>query len=289
MTPASRRHRPRAARAAAAAAGPHLARAARARAAPRRVRRHRRAEPARLRRSRGRLRARRTSSRAGSTASTPPTARARTATCRASAICALLTRIGYSPIMQISCRDYNRIAIQGNVLGRRGARRLQHPVPDRRRRAVRRPSRGQAGLRPRLDLAAADDPHDARRAAVPVRPQDHLARRRCSWARPRTPSRRPTISGRSASPRRSRPAPSSARRSTASTCRCWSTSWTQVRDMGLDEHCFILVGVGPLASARTARWMRANVAGRPHSRRGHRAAGRRRRTRRPRASGSASS
>src|SRR5262249_56095154 len=33
------------------------------------------------------------------------------------AICALLTRIGYSPVLQISCRDYNRIAIQGNVLG----------------------------------------------------------------------------------------------------------------------------------------------------------------------------
>ena len=31
--------------------------------------------------------------------------------------------------------------------------------------------------------------------------------------------------------------------------------------MGLDKRCFILVGVGPLASARAARWMRANVAG----------------------------
>jgi 5,10-methylenetetrahydrofolate reductase len=29
----------------------------------------------------------------------------------------LLTRVGYSPVLQISCRDYNRIAIQGNVLG----------------------------------------------------------------------------------------------------------------------------------------------------------------------------
>ena len=37
------------------------------------------------------------------------------------AICALLTRVGYSPILQISCRDYNRIAIQGNVLGAAGA------------------------------------------------------------------------------------------------------------------------------------------------------------------------
>jgi 5,10-methylenetetrahydrofolate reductase len=35
----------------------------------------------------------------------------------------------------------------------------------------------------------------------------------------------------------------------------------KARDIGLDEKCFILVGVGPLASARAARWMRANVAG----------------------------
>jgi 5,10-methylenetetrahydrofolate reductase len=32
-------------------------------------------------------------------------------------ICALLTRMGYAPIMQIACRDKNRIAIQGDVLG----------------------------------------------------------------------------------------------------------------------------------------------------------------------------
>ena len=33
------------------------------------------------------------------------------------AVCAILTRIGFSPVLQISCRDYNRIAIQGAVLG----------------------------------------------------------------------------------------------------------------------------------------------------------------------------
>jgi methylenetetrahydrofolate reductase (NADPH) len=33
------------------------------------------------------------------------------------AICALLTRAGYAPVLQISCRDRNRIAIQGDVLG----------------------------------------------------------------------------------------------------------------------------------------------------------------------------
>jgi len=35
----------------------------------------------------------------------------------------------------------------------------------------------------------------------------------------------------------------------------------RARDIGLDRQCFILVGVGPIASARTGRWMRANVAG----------------------------
>ena len=35
----------------------------------------------------------------------------------------------------------------------------------------------------------------------------------------------------------------------------------KARDMGLDKRCYILVGVGPLASAKAARWMRANVAG----------------------------
>ena len=33
------------------------------------------------------------------------------------AICALLTHAGYAPVLQVSCRDRNRIAIQGDVLG----------------------------------------------------------------------------------------------------------------------------------------------------------------------------
>ncbi len=35
----------------------------------------------------------------------------------------------------------------------------------------------------------------------------------------------------------------------------------KVRDLGLHEKCFILVGVGPMASAKTARWIRSNVPG----------------------------
>jgi methylenetetrahydrofolate reductase (NADPH) len=33
------------------------------------------------------------------------------------AICALLTRAGYAPVLQVSCRDRNRIAMQGDILG----------------------------------------------------------------------------------------------------------------------------------------------------------------------------
>ncbi len=32
-------------------------------------------------------------------------------------ICALLTRVGYEPVYQVTCRDRNRIAIQGDLLG----------------------------------------------------------------------------------------------------------------------------------------------------------------------------
>ncbi|MGH8550644.1 MAG: hypothetical protein ACRERU_18985 [Methylococcales bacterium] len=32
-------------------------------------------------------------------------------------MCALLSRVGYAPVMQVACRDKNRIAIQGDVLG----------------------------------------------------------------------------------------------------------------------------------------------------------------------------
>ena len=35
----------------------------------------------------------------------------------------------------------------------------------------------------------------------------------------------------------------------------------RIRDLGLLEKVFVLVGVGPLASAKTAEWMRNNVPG----------------------------
>jgi hypothetical protein len=53
-------------------------------------------------------------------------------------------------------------------LGHGGAER---PVPDRRRRAGRRPARRQACFRSRLHVAARNHPDHARQLEVPVRPQ----------------------------------------------------------------------------------------------------------------------
>ena len=113
----------------------------------------------------------------------------------------------------------------GRRAGRGGHGRRQHPLPDRRRRAVRRPAGCEAGLRPRQHLAARDHPRHARRGPLPVRPQAHHAAARVPGgcrqpvrAAPRLPPAAPRQEGRA-------PAPSSSRPSTASTCRCSSASW----------------------------------------------------------------
>jgi 5,10-methylenetetrahydrofolate reductase len=176
------------------------------------------------------------------------------------AICALLTRVGYSPILQISCRDYNRIAIQGNVLGAAalqvgnilcltgdGVQCGDHPeakpvfdldsiallaIIKRMRDEGKFLSGRKITTPPRVFIGAAENPfappHDFR--AV------RLAKKIAAGAQ------------------------------FVQTQYCFDLPLMQrfmskVRDMELDDKCFVLAGVGPLASARTARWMRANVAG----------------------------
>ncbi len=175
-------------------------------------------------------------------------------------ICALLTTAGYAPVMQISCRDRNRIAIQGDVLGaaamgvsnilcltgdgvQAGDQPGAKPVFDldgisllETIRTMRDESRFLSGraltVPPRVFLGAASNPfappHDYR----PLR----LAKKIAAGAQ------------------------------FVQTQYCFDVPMLErfmekVRDMGLDERCFILVGVGPLASARAARWIRGNVPG----------------------------
>jgi len=176
------------------------------------------------------------------------------------AVCALLTRLGYALIMQISCRDKNRIAIQGDILGGAamgvcnmlclsgdGVQTGDHPdakpVFDLDcmsllsiARTMREESAFQSGRKiddpPRVFLGAAANPF--------VEPFD--------W-RPLRLAKK-----------------IEAGAQFIQTQYCYDIDRLRIymqtiRDMGLDEKVFLLIGVGPLASARTALWMRNNVPG----------------------------
>jgi len=175
-------------------------------------------------------------------------------------VCALLTRVGYAPVMQISCRDKNRIAIQGDVLGAAamgvanvlcltgdGVQCGDHPEAKpvfdldspaliETIRIMRDEGRFLSGRplaqAPELFIGAAENPfappHDFR----PLR----LAKKIAAGAQ------------------------------FIQTQYCYDLPllerfMARVRELGLHERCFILVGVGPLASARAARWIREHVPG----------------------------
>lgn len=176
------------------------------------------------------------------------------------AVCALLTRLGYALIQQISCRDKNRIAIQGDILGgaamgvcnmlclsgdgvQTGDHPEAKPVFDldcmsllEIARNMRDKSEFQSGRKldepPRVFLGAAANPF--------VEPFD--------W-RPLRLAKKITAGAQF-----------------IQTQYCYDVPrlkdyMSKVRDLGLDEKVFIIVGVGPLASARSAEWIRSNVPG----------------------------
>jgi len=176
------------------------------------------------------------------------------------AVCALLTRVGYSTIMQVSCRDRNRISIQGDVLGgaamgvanilcltgdgvQAGDHPQAKPVFDLESisllgviRGMRDNASFQSGRKiespPHVFLGAAENPfappHDYR--------PHRLAKKIAAGAQ------------------------------FIQTQYCFDMGLLQrfmarARDMGLTEKAFILIGVGPLVSARAAEWIRTHVPG----------------------------
>jgi methylenetetrahydrofolate reductase (NADPH) len=175
-------------------------------------------------------------------------------------ISALLTRAGYGPVYQISCRDRNRIAIQGDVLGAAamGVRNVlcltgdgvgvgdqpgAKPVFDfdsvtllRTIRTMRDQGVFLSGRKithpPHLFLGAAEnpciEPHDWR--------PDRLAKKVDAGA-------------------------DFIQTNYIFDIPLFEKFMTRVRDLGVDKKVFILAGVGPLASAKAARWMRSNVPG----------------------------
>jgi methylenetetrahydrofolate reductase (NADPH) len=176
------------------------------------------------------------------------------------AVCALLTRVGYAPIMQISCRDKNRIAMQGDILGgaamgvcnmlcltgdgvQAGDHPQAKPVFDldcvsllEIGRDLRDQHRFQSGRKisfaPRVFFGAAENP-----SALPH-----------AWRAQRLAKK------------------VAAGAQFIQTQYCYDLGllrafMDQVETLGLTGKVFILVGVGPLRSAKTAEWMRKNVPG----------------------------
>jgi methylenetetrahydrofolate reductase (NADPH) len=176
------------------------------------------------------------------------------------AVCALLTRVGYAPVMQISCRDRNRIAIQGDILGgaamgvcnmlcltgdgvQAGDHPQAQPVFDLDSltlleigRTLRDEHRFQSGRKvafaPRVFFGAAENPFAPPYEWRPFR----LAKKVAAGAQ------------------------------FIQTQYCYDVPrlrefMRQAEDLGLLDRVFVLVGVGPLRSARAAEWMRTHVPG----------------------------
>jgi len=176
------------------------------------------------------------------------------------AVCSLLTRKGYAPVMQISCRDKNRIAIQGDILGgaamgvcnmlcltgdgvQAGDHPQAKPVFDldcmsllEIGRGLRDDHKFQSGRKitfaPRVFFGAAANPFGlpyewrAERLAKKVQAGAQFIQTQYCYDVPRL-----------------------------------REFMKRVEDLGLLGEVFILVGVGPLRSAKAGEWMRTNVPG----------------------------
>ncbi len=176
------------------------------------------------------------------------------------AICALLTRAGYEPVYQVACRDRNRIAIQGDILGAAamGVQNILAITGD--------------------DVSAGDQPEAKRvfdldsiqllRTARMMRDESILLSGRKLTTAPRF------FLGAAANPfappfdwRPLRLAKKiAAGADFIQTQYCFDIPllkeyMRRVCDMGLHEKAYILVGVGPLRSEGAAEFMRKNVPG----------------------------
>ncbi len=175
-------------------------------------------------------------------------------------MCALLTRVGYSMVMQVSCRDRNRIAIQGDVLGAAamGVANILCLTGD----GV------QAGDHPEAKPVFDLDCMSSLNMIRTMRDRGHFLSGRKISSPP------PVFIGGAANPfappydfrpiRLGKKIAAGAQ--FVQTQYCFDLSMfreymARVRDLGLHEKVYILAGIGPLASARSAEWIRTNVPG----------------------------
>jgi 5,10-methylenetetrahydrofolate reductase len=168
--------------------------------------------------------------------------------------------MGYAPIMQISCRDKNRIAIQGDVLGAAamGVANILCLTGD----GVQ--AGDQPGAKPVFDL-------DCMSLMETIR----VMRDNGKFLSGRKLTTPPEVFlGGAINPfappfdfrphRLAKKIAAGAQFVQSQYCYdvpMFREYMKRITDLGLIEKCFILCGVGPLASAKTARWMRSNVPG----------------------------
>ncbi len=176
------------------------------------------------------------------------------------AVCALLTRVGHAPVMQISCRDRNRISIQGDILGgaAMGVCNMLCLTGD----GVQAGDHPQA--KPVFDL----DSLSLLGIARTLRDEHHFESGRKITCAPRVllgAAENPNV------PPLAYRALRLAKKVAAGaqfiqTQYCFDLALLRdfmcaVEDAGLLDRVFVLVGVGPLRSAKAAEWMRAHVPG----------------------------
>lgn len=173
---------------------------------------------------------------------------------------ALLTRMGHGSVYQISCRDRNRIAIQGDVLGAAamGVRNVLCLTGDD------VGAGDQPGAKPVFDL----DALTLLRTIRTMRDEGVFLSGRKIVKPPRLflgAAENPCVEPLEWRPER-------LAKKVAAGAEFIQTNYiydlprfekfmVRVRDLGLDKKVFILPGVGPLASAKAARWMRSKVPG----------------------------
>ncbi len=176
------------------------------------------------------------------------------------AVCALLTRAGYEPVMQVACRDRNRIAIQGDLLGASalGVRNVLCLTGD----GVQ--VGDQPDAKPVFDL----DSISLLQTARILRDQGEFLSGRKLESPPKL------FLGAAANPfvppldfrpfRLAKKVEAGA--DFIQTQYCFDLPRLEIfmaaaRDLGLPERVFILVGVGPLRSAKAAEVLRNRIPG----------------------------
>ncbi len=184
------------------------------------------------------------------------------ANCHMSSVgmCSLLCRRGYAMVMQVSARDRNRIAIQGDVLGASAM--------------------GVASILCLTGDGVDVGDHPQAKPVFDLDCMSMLSMIRCMRDESRFLSGRkltvppPVFLGAAANPfappldyrplRLAKKAAAGAQFVQTQYCfdiEAFKRYMAAVRDAGIHEKVFILAGVGPLASARSAEWIRGNVPG----------------------------